>query len=119
MLQQAGRKLRNDRIELSSEGEDGLSSSKPTVTTREVRTAGDLNGLDGLVIPGGESTAIAKIASQFGEAVPGSDSDVFTALRVWMKNNNRPLWGTCAGLIFMANTIVGGEKKVSCWRISF
>lgn len=100
MLQQAGRNLKMKRFE-----DDNLHHSiTPTVTTREVRKAGDLDGLDGLVIPGGESTAIAKIAS---------DEDVFTGLRNWMNSCERPVWGTCAGLIFMANTITDGEKKVS------
>ena len=114
MLQQAGRNLKMKRLE-----DDNLHQSiTPTVTTREVRTAGDLDGLDGLVIPGGESTAIAKIASQFGQAVKGSDEDVFTGLKNWMKSCERPVWGTCAGLIFMANTITDGEKKVSVVKCS-
>ena len=105
MLQQAGRNLKMKRLE-----DDNLHQSiTPTVTTREVRTAGDLDGLDGLVIPGGESTAIAKIASS---------SNFFTGLKNWMKSCERPVWGTCAGLIFMANTITDGEKKVSVVKCS-
>jgi pyridoxal 5'-phosphate synthase pdxT subunit len=55
----------------------------------EVRTAADLDGLDGLVIPGGESTTIVK-----GIAAEGLEP----ALRAHHEAG-RPILGTCAGLI--------------------
>jgi 5'-phosphate synthase pdxT subunit len=78
------------------------------VAVCEIRNASELLGLDGLVIPGGESTAIAKIATRFGAA---SDDGLFARLQDWIATEQKPIWGTCAGLIFLANTIVGGGRK--------
>lgn len=61
----------------------------------EVRLDKDLTGLDGLIIPGGESTTIGKLANQFGLIEPLQQ---FIA-------QGRALWGTCAGLIFLAKDI--------------
>jgi 5'-phosphate synthase pdxT subunit len=61
------------------------------VETRQVRLAGDLEGLDGLIIPGGESTTIGKLARDFDLMEPLRDF----ALR-------RAVWGTCAGSIFLS-----------------
>jgi 5'-phosphate synthase pdxT subunit len=60
----------------------------------EVRLPADLIGLDGLIIPGGESTTIGKLAVQFGLIEP---------LREFART--RPTWGTCAGMIFLAQDI--------------
>lgn len=61
----------------------------------EVRLPQDLIGLDGLIIPGGESTTIGKLARQFGLLEP---------LRQFIDGGNA-VWGTCAGLIFLAKDI--------------
>jgi 5'-phosphate synthase pdxT subunit len=60
----------------------------------EVRLPADLEGLDGLIIPGGESTTIGKLAETYELLEPMRD---FAA--------ERPVWGTCAGMIFMARDI--------------
>ncbi len=62
--------------------------------TAEVRLPGHLQGLDGLIIPGGESTTIGKLATEFGLLEP---------LRRFAAA--RPTWGTCAGLIFLARAV--------------
>jgi 5'-phosphate synthase pdxT subunit len=59
--------------------------------TREVRLPADLEGLDGLIIPGGESTTITRLMAMYGLLQPIRD---FAA--------GRPVWGTCAGMIVMA-----------------
>ena len=59
--------------------------------TSEVRLPRDLNGLDGLIIPGGESTTIGKLATQFNLIEP---------LREFSKT--KVIWGTCAGAIFLS-----------------
>jgi 5'-phosphate synthase pdxT subunit len=64
------------------------------VEGREVRLPADLDGLDGLIIPGGESTTIGKLAVTYGLMAP---------LRAFARQ--RPVWGTCAGMIFMARDI--------------
>jgi len=60
-------------------------------TAREVRKAGQLEDLDGLIIPGGESTTIGKLAVDFGLLEP---------LRAF--TYKKAVWGTCAGAIFLA-----------------
>ena len=59
--------------------------------TRQVRLATDLEGLDGLIIPGGESTTIGKLARDFNLIEP---------LRDFARR--RAVWGTCAGSIFLS-----------------
>lgn len=61
----------------------------------EVRLPEHLEGLDGLIIPGGESTTIGKLAVQYKLMEP---------IRA-MAAGGRPLWGTCAGMIFMAKEV--------------
>lgn len=65
----------------------------------EVRLPQDLEGLDGLIIPGGESTTIGKLATSYGLIEP---------LRDFARQH--PTWGTCAGLIFLAKDI-GIERQ--------
>ena len=60
----------------------------------EVRKSEELDDLDGLVIPGGESTAIARLVRLYGleEAIRGFE---------------RPLFGTCAGMILLDRRHLG------------
>ena len=64
------------------------------VTAVQVRLPSDLEGLDGLIIPGGESTTIGKLAVMY---------DLMEPLREFA--TEKPVWGTCAGMIFMAKEI--------------
>jgi pyridoxal 5'-phosphate synthase pdxT subunit len=57
----------------------------------QVRLPEQLNGLNGLIIPGGESTTIGKLATAYGLMEP---------LKVFGKT--QAIWGTCAGAIFLA-----------------
>lgn len=61
----------------------------------EVRLPRDLDGLDGIIMPGGESTTFAKLAVRF---------DLVEPLRQFAKQG-KAVWGTCAGLIFLAKDI--------------
>jgi 5'-phosphate synthase pdxT subunit len=62
--------------------------------TFEIRKKQDLNqSIDGLVIPGGESTVISKLLD---------DLDLFVSLKKKI-DNGLPVFGTCAGLILLAN----------------
>jgi 5'-phosphate synthase pdxT subunit len=70
------------------------------VETVEVRLPAHLDGLDGLIIPGGESTTIGKLATDFGLLEP---------LRRFAAE--RPAWGTCAGLIFLAR-VAGRDQPL-------
>lgn len=66
------------------------------VQTRSVRRPGDLEQLDGLIVPGGESTAISKLINLFGLMQPLRD---FVA--------SKPVLGTCAGLILLSDEVEG------------
>ena len=61
------------------------------VTAVEVRLPEQLEGLSGLIIPGGESTTIAKLAESYGLIEP---------LREF--GQSKAIWGTCAGAIFLS-----------------
>lgn len=65
------------------------------VDAREVRMPADLEGLAGLIIPGGESTAIGKLIDRFNLREP----------IVSMAGSGKPLWGTCAGMILMGREV--------------
>jgi 5'-phosphate synthase pdxT subunit len=64
-----------------------------------VKRPDQLAGVDGLILPGGESTTIGKLLDRFDLLEP-----VRERARAGM-----PLWGTCAGLILMARAITGRE----------
>lgn len=67
--------------------------------TRSVRRASDLDGLDGLVIPGGESTTMSILAVRDGLLEPLRD----------FARSGRPCFGSCAGLIFLAHRVSDGR----------
>ncbi|CAB4559895.1 MAG: pyridoxal 5'-phosphate synthase glutaminase subunit PdxT [Actinobacteria bacterium] len=68
------------------------------VDSIEVRTVSDMEKSTGLIIPGGESTAIQKLAMNFGLLEP-----IRSAIR-----DGLPTFGTCAGLIMLADEILDG-----------
>ena len=75
-----------------------LAQGSPLVV-REVRTPNQLAGLDGLIVPGGESTTMGKLLVAYGLEAPIREA----------AQAGLPVWGTCAGMILLARTIVGGE----------
>ena len=64
------------------------------IEASEVRLPEHLNGLDGLIIPGGESTTIAKLAVAYNLMEP---------LKLF--GQRHAIWGTCAGAIFLSKDI--------------
>ena len=72
---------------------------------RRVRTPGDLAGVDGLVIPGGESTTMSMLLESSGLAGP-----LAKALEAGL-----PAFGTCAGLILLASAIADGRPDQRCY----
>ena len=62
------------------------------VGTRQVRSAADLRDLDGLIIPGGESTTFCRLMQDF---------NLYEPLAAFVKTAT-PVWGTCAGMIVLA-----------------
>ena len=69
------------------------------VDTLRVRRAEELESIEGLVIPGGESSVIDKLSRTFGLHAP---------LRMAIAAG-LPTYGTCAGLIMLADTVLDGN----------
>lgn len=69
---------------------------------REVRLPDDLDDLDGLIIPGGESTTMGTLSVRFGLLEP---------LRA-MIAGGLPTFGTCAGLIFCSKAVTSGSQPL-------
>ncbi len=70
----------------------------------EVRTMAQVESCDGLVIPGGESTTIARLLIAFGMLEP---------LRALIRGG-LPTWGTCAGAILLANDVPALDREPLC-----
>lgn len=84
------------------------------VETVEVRLPHHLNSLDGIIIPGGESTSIGRIGERYGLLEP---------LREWALQG-KAMWGTCAGMILMAKDVgmdqpILGVMDISVIRNAF
>ena len=68
----------------------------------EVRLPDDLDGVSGLALPGGESTAMRRLIARWGLRQPILD----------LAASGAPIFGTCAGMILLAREITGGEEPV-------
>jgi 5'-phosphate synthase pdxT subunit len=73
---------------------------KAGATAVAVKRAHELEDLDGLVIPGGESTTISKLMNKYGLKEP----------ILAMHRASKPIFGTCAGLIVIAKRIEGYDE---------
>jgi 5'-phosphate synthase pdxT subunit len=65
-----------------------------------VKKVADLEGLEGLILPGGESTTLGKLLHRYGLDVAIAD----------LAQKGLPIYGTCAGLILLAKNIPGSEQ---------
>ncbi|MFC4409459.1 pyridoxal 5'-phosphate synthase glutaminase subunit PdxT [Chungangia koreensis] len=63
-----------------------------------VKKAEQLQDIDGLIIPGGESTAIRNLMDRYGFVEP-------------LKSFEQPIFGTCAGMVLLANELSGTEES--------
>jgi pyridoxal 5'-phosphate synthase pdxT subunit len=68
----------------------------------KVRLPQDLDGVGGLIIPGGESTTMRKLTERWGMREP----------IMALAGSGAPILGTCAGMIVVAKEIAGGEEPV-------
>ena len=68
----------------------------------EVRTVEELEAVDGLVVPGGESTVIGKLAARYGLLEPLRERAAA----------GLPVFGTCAGMIFLAREVEGPPQDL-------
>ena len=69
-----------------------------------IKSAKDLDNIDSLILPGGESTAMMKIQK---------DDNLFEKIKIKI-NDGMPTLGTCAGLILLANDVIDGQSSISC-----
>jgi 5'-phosphate synthase pdxT subunit len=67
-----------------------------------VREPRDLEGVGGLILPGGESTTMRQLIDRWGLRQPILD----------LADSGAPILGTCAGMIVLAREIAGGEPPV-------
>lgn len=74
---------------------------------RQVRTPQDLEGLDGIVLPGGESTAMGLIGTA---STSSSGKGMWESLQDFSRD--KPTWGTCAGMILLAEKCVGTSAVI-------
>ena len=77
------------------------------IAARRVKGAAQLEGLDGLIIPGGESTCLTRLLHRYG-----LDREIEERFHAGLK-----LWGTCAGAILLAREIVGGTVSLGLMDI--
>ncbi len=68
-------------------------------TVREIRRPADLEGLAGLVVPGGESTTLSLLLHSSGLVGPLAE----------VLGDGLPVFGTCAGMILLASTVLDGR----------
>ena len=68
-------------------------------TTRQVRQPADLEGLDGLVMPGGESTTMSRLLTTSG---------LYDEIKALL-SDGLPVFGTCAGMILLATEVLDGR----------
>ncbi|KAF4321361.1 hypothetical protein BBO99_00004753 [Phytophthora kernoviae] len=76
------------------------NGSAVCVSSVAIRLPEQLENVDALVLPGGESTTIGKVATRWGLIDP---------LKKWVAEG-RPIWGTCAGMIMLAGSAKHAEK---------
>ncbi|MFA6000823.1 MAG: pyridoxal 5'-phosphate synthase glutaminase subunit PdxT [Thermoleophilia bacterium] len=82
--------------------EHAVALEKCGATPRKVRRRRELDGLDALVIPGGESTTIGKLMVSYHLL------DEIRALGA----QGMPMFGTCAGMVMMASAVVEGDQPL-------
>ncbi|GGG10009.1 pyridoxal 5'-phosphate synthase subunit PdxT [Paenibacillus albidus] len=76
-----------------------VSIEKTGATGLPIKRVEQLEEIDGLIIPGGESTTIGKLMRKYG---------FIEAVRDF-SHQGKPIFGTCAGMIVLAKKIAGGE----------
>ena len=80
---------------------------KLDVDVVEVRRKEELEGLNGLIIPGGESTTIGKLLLKSG---------IMGELKEKIEEGF-PIWGTCAGMILLAKTVKNETKNLNSLKV--
>lgn len=88
-------------LSLQGDVEEHLAALRAVkVPTCPVKTVEELESVDGLIVPGGESTTVGEMMQRFGLEQP---------FRRRVKAG-MPVWGTCMGMIVMAKKVVGSHQ---------
>lgn len=87
------------------EHQRSIEAISPQIKTIQVKTADQFANIDGIILPGGESTAMGLI----GDATEG----LWDALRDFVHAGNKPTWGTCAGMILLSERCVGTSAVIT------
>ena len=77
-----------------------------SVKTQEVRTPDDLEKVDALILPGGESTTMANLLQR--RTTSSEESSLASKLTSLVKDG-LPVWGTCAGMIILARELTQAD----------
>ncbi len=94
-------RLRIGVLALQGDVEEHLSALRACkVDAVRVKTPEELTSVDGLIIPGGESTTVANLLEHFKLAKPLTDR----------ARTGMPIWGTCMGMIVMADKVVDSKQ---------
>jgi len=84
--------------------------------TKQIRTVADMHEggeeLDAMVLPGGESTAMGQIAARTKVIDGKNPQTVWEAIREFIEVSQKPTWGTCAGMILLAERCVGASAVI-------
>ena len=86
------------------EHQRSIEAVSSRISTVQIRTPDQLSNVDGIIFPGGESTAMGLI----GDATTG----LWEALRTFVHAGDKPAWGTCAGMILLAERCVGTSAVI-------
>lgn len=81
-----------------------IKSVNKKIDAVPVKTVEELAQVDGLIIPGGESTTLRRLMEEFNLVTPIKERIA----------SGMPVWGTCAGLILLANRI---EGEIPCLSV--
>mmetsp|Transcript_28383 Transcript_28383/g.69069 ORF Transcript_28383/g.69069 Transcript_28383/m.69069 type:complete len:331 (-) Transcript_28383:162-1154(-) len=98
-------------LEAAAAASASTASGGGKFQTRQVKTPADLDGLDGIVLPGGESTAMGLIGTA-SNATTARTGNLWDALQDFILHKNKPCWGTCAGMILLAERCVGASAVI-------
>ncbi|XKH50535.1 pyridoxal 5'-phosphate synthase glutaminase subunit PdxT [Chryseomicrobium palamuruense] len=85
-----------------------LSIEESGATAVQVKRLEDLEGLDALVLPGGESTTMRKLLDRY---------ELLEPIRK-LAEEGIPMFGTCAGLILLARNVVGQESHLGVMDVT-
>ncbi len=85
-----------------------MLSNLQEVRAIPVKTLSDIKRVDGIILPGGESTTQAKLLRDF---------DLFHELRDRIKGG-LPVWGTCAGLILLAKNVINEQAHLGVMDVT-